>query len=324
VRLPIIDNHYDGIGDAVTYCWIAHSARAAGINVRLNIRRHQEIAWIFGQEANLTVAPGDRWFSDRGDGSDHWKHEIGEAGHGAVKTRFEAWCEGLGLGAFPPVRPPYVEHTHLAAWADRLWSDRDMQAGSLDRILIFPECAWTARTWPRAYWIDLAWMLHNQGHNTIVALPQKTDEFPFAIWGHSLPHIASLCARADLVIANDSGPAHIAGTLDRPTLAVCGPTRPEIVFDHLPSVRGITAPRYMVGCVGCHFRGPFRRACGSGCQALYRLTPERVFVEVEHELANPRQCESRGAGGTAAGAPANRGGGECNAVAACGPAGGGI
>ncbi|HCP12133.1 MAG TPA: hypothetical protein DIT89_07340 [Planctomycetaceae bacterium] len=43
----------------------------------------------------------------------------------------------------------------------------------------------------------------------------------------SLPQLIELLRRADLVIANDSGPLHMAAALGRPTLALFGPTSPD-------------------------------------------------------------------------------------------------
>ncbi|MEY3176164.1 MAG: hypothetical protein RLZZ436_4078 [Planctomycetota bacterium] len=43
----------------------------------------------------------------------------------------------------------------------------------------------------------------------------------------SLPQLIELLRRAELVIANDSGPLHMAAALGRPTLALFGPTSPE-------------------------------------------------------------------------------------------------
>jgi ADP-heptose:LPS heptosyltransferase len=86
----------------------------------------------------------------------------------------------------------------------------------------------------------------------------------------------------ELVVGNDSGPAHLAGTLGTPTLALMGPTRAACVFGHIPEVTPL-AVSLEPACAGCHFGRPFRAACDQGCQALYALTPAAVLKEV-HKL----------------------------------------
>ena len=44
----------------------------------------------------------------------------------------------------------------------------------------------------------------------------------------SLSELTALIDLADLVICNDSGPMHIAGVLNRPTVAIFGPTDPNV------------------------------------------------------------------------------------------------
>jgi hypothetical protein len=289
MNIPVIDCSYDGIGDAVTYAWLAHSARVAGRPARFNFRRHVEVAYMLGITPEMaTHEPGERCFSGdaTGGASLQTKHEIKNAHTGW--SRLALWADYLGLGGIDFVRPPYVEHPAVAEWAEKAWNDRDRDTGKNVRVLIFPETYWASRQWPLGYFKDLAAMLDAAGFNTVAMLPNATnkDGFPYGFYGMSLYHGAAMMARADVVIGCDSGPAHIAGTIGVPTLAVCGPTVPEIVFGHMPSVRGVTLASEDLACVGCHFRGEkgFRSACNSGCQGLYRLTPTVVYERVRSLL----------------------------------------
>ncbi|MCH2114543.1 MAG: glycosyltransferase family 9 protein [Pirellulales bacterium] len=61
----------------------------------------------------------------------------------------------------------------------------------------------------------------------------------------SLLQMVELLRRAKLVIANDSGPLHIAAALGRPTLGLFGPTSPELYGPYpleLPRNNVLTAP----------------------------------------------------------------------------------
>lgn len=314
MNLTIIDNHFDGIGDAVIQCWVVRSAIAAGHNVKLNMRKYPEIGAMFSMDEALTVRPGERWFVDKGTGYGNWSHER------AGLTRFAAWCKAYRLPEIEPVRPTYWEPEEISKWAACTWGEREAaRSPAAPKVLMYPECCWPNRQWPRAYWTDLSWELWRAGVNLMVMTPDAAGgkDFPYAMYGLSLTHGAALMRRADLVLGNDSGPAHMAGTIGCPTVAVMGSTVPEVVFGHLPEVRPVAVSKERVSCVGCHFRGaPFgyRPACHHGCQALYRLTPEEVYREImDHELSEhhrPRDREPEGRGGAEDGAAAGGGGAE--------------
>jgi lipopolysaccharide heptosyltransferase I len=69
----------------------------------------------------------------------------------------------------------------------------------------------------------------------------------------SLLQLIELLRRADLVIANDSGPLHMAAALGRPTLALFGPTSPDRFGAFPPDVprnRFLLAPEGDLGRLG--------------------------------------------------------------------------
>lgn len=316
--LTIIDNHYDGMGDAVIYCWMAHSARAAGQNVKVNIRRWPDIGYIFGLTGDMmTLSPSERYFADKGSGSPHWHYEqqVVEAclkdttAEGGIQSRFDAWCQAHGLGKLTPVRPPYVEHSKPAEWAETEWTNRDAATGHSLRVLVGAGCAWPNRKWPMGYYVDLAqWLAHDEKCNVVgIGSADDCKGMPYAYWGSSILNTAALIRRADLVVTNDTGLAHVAGTIGVPTVAICGPTRPEVIFAHMPEVTGFRMDPATVPCVGCHFGGDrgYRAACATGCEALYRLSPGSVLeglrpiLEVLRHAADSRQRQPEGRGGPA-------------------------
>jgi ADP-heptose:LPS heptosyltransferase len=147
------------------------------------------------------------------------------------------------------------------------------------RVLLFPQAEWQPRTWPPAYWVDLAWLLHDSRVSAAIMLASRDERFfnvPLYFYGCALGDVAALISRVELVVGNDSFPAHLAGTLGTRTLALMGPTRAACVFGHIPEVVPLAADE--PGCAGCHFSPPYRPACDQGCQALHLLTPATVFA----------------------------------------------
>jgi hypothetical protein len=284
LNLKVIENPCNGIGDAVMYCWMLHSLRAAGItDLRFNIRRWHEVGLMFGLDDDwLTIKPGTvfdgktahpaKGYSGRFDGKPQ-------------KGWLRAWLDGYGYQEVPIVRPPYVESKKAAEWADKAWADREEATGKKKRVLVFADVAWPIRQWPQAYFVDLAIRLRDEADCNIVSMAATeaaVSGFPFGFWGHGIDLVAAMIKRAHLVIGNDSGPAHLAGTLGVPTIAVVGGSRKDCYYDHVDSVRCINISPDTLPCVGCGYEhgSPHRMACNTGCRALYLLTPDQVYPKV--------------------------------------------
>jgi hypothetical protein len=279
----LIDVRQNGIGDVVVACWIVHSAAAIGASVRVNPRNHAELARLLGVSGeSLTSEEASDWSQTLGIGHQFEYEQVNVQ----PLSRFDAWSRSLGLPGLVPVRPPYLEAEEDARWADDQWAK--VGRGGAPRVLIFPDAAWSMRAWPKAYFVDLAEGLVRAGFAVaaMAAAPSAVDYMPCHWWGgFRLGAVAAMAARAQIAVANDSGPAHLASAIGTRTLALSGPTDPSIVFAHEPNVHGIAIDARTLPCVTCHFsanRG-YRHACEvGGCQALMRLDPGVVIERVTH------------------------------------------
>lgn len=278
MKPPLIDCQDNGIGDVVLAAWLLHSAKAAGLALRLNPRNQVWVTSVLALDSEqLSSEAGLSWSRTESIGTQY------EYQHVPITpaTRFDLWCDSLKLPRLSPVRPSYVEHPADAAWAEEHWNRIDQRRSR--RAVLFPAAAWPLRCWPKAYYIDLAAMLLQRGVVAagLGATKDDVDSFPGQwLWGFDIPKVAALIRRADLVIANDSGPAHLSGTIGVPTLAICGPTRGRLVFGHDANVKAVSLDVQVLPCTGCHFSDAlgFRDACRfGGCQALMRLAPDEVF-----------------------------------------------
>jgi heptosyltransferase I len=103
-------------------------------------------------------------------------------------------------------------------------------------VLIFPESRRAEKNWP-AYAQLTRELCREQPDQPVVwagavemASPEPAIPGNFHnLTGRStLTELLGMVARARLVVGNDSGPLHLAAALGRPTLALFGPTRPEL------------------------------------------------------------------------------------------------
>jgi heptosyltransferase I len=103
-------------------------------------------------------------------------------------------------------------------------------------VLLNPGAGWGAKRWPIDRYAEVARALHAAGYSIVVnAGPGETQiaeelraaagEFAHPVQP-TLPELVAITRRAALVIAGDTGPLHLASALERPIVAIFGPTDP--------------------------------------------------------------------------------------------------
>lgn len=277
LQMPRIDTttgeHSRGIGDMVSLAWVAEGSR--------NTANHVSF---YATGTNLTVLKLlEQDVTDQPIGNEivlrnAYRNELNERG---ARLRLEYMREELGLET-PFQRPRFAVPSEASAWASGI-----KQQFNSDLVLLFPQTLFEGRGWPPAYWIELAWFLKQRNVAPIILLASEDKRFantPYRLWGFDMARVVALVALSKVVVANDSGPAHLAGTMGVPTFVTAGPTRPSCVFGHIPEVTALTSedPPY---CAGCHFGGRYRAACDEACQVLYALKPHSVLGRVIEKLA---------------------------------------
>jgi len=92
----------------------------------------------------------------------------------------------------------------------------------------------------------------------------------------------ALLRRAHVFLTNDSGPLHLAAALATPTVALFGPTRPELVLPHADPGRLVALydPHYCSPCLYQVSRPP----CGGNNVCLSGLSVDRVVRALESFL----------------------------------------
>ena len=288
-RVPL-RNFAGGIGDLLCELWVIESMRAAGLDPVLHTNVWREVPALFGLEGAMT--PHDLPKPRMPEGfpePERWAVEVGAHGHppkglpsvgmGWIRT----WLWGYsGVRDLPVVRPRFKPLPLLQEKMRGVWQ------GTGRRVLVFPDVVFAVRRWPHTRFISLTEQLLEEGCDVRMVLPGTPHpDYPRAIGNLSITEAIHLVATADLVVGNDSGPAHIAGTLDVPCVAVCGPTPPRLFFEHTPSVREVRCPKERMRCVGCNWqrgKGYIDSVCAPACEALNRTSVEEVVTACRESL----------------------------------------
>jgi len=151
-----------------------------------------------------------------------------------------------------------------------------------------------AKRWPVPYWATLIDRLIREEHVSVVLtgapndqplieqVLQRTQEHPLNLAGKtSLPQLAALLQRANMMITGDSGPMHIAVAVGTPLIAIHGPTDPALSGPVSPTA---TVLRSDIWCSPCY------QAKGSAdcrfhtTQCMKNVTPNQVFAVVQEKL----------------------------------------
>lgn len=276
----VLDTSGGGLGDVVVMAWIAEGAKETRVPVHFTRGPKQNggehaadrILRMFGQI--LTDQKGPE-LHQQGGGFTSWGLRPENVGIQLDRTRL--WQKRIGMKV-EPKRPVAFFPEEAVAWSRQV---RESACGK-PLVAIFPFAAWKLRNWNIHKWLRLARHMEANGIHTVAVHPFRTPEFdllPRTLFGHSIEHVAALCAEADLVVGNASGAAVLAGTLGTPTVAVTGSDDPLVSFGYAPEILCVHASAEKVPCVGCRFRPSvgFGDACNHGCEALDSLPWRDVY-----------------------------------------------
>ncbi|MEP0846438.1 MAG: lipopolysaccharide heptosyltransferase I [Phycisphaerae bacterium] len=191
--------------------------------------------------------------------------------------------EALGMKVNKPEFPLGLRADELDAASRRL---REQGVEPRNFAAVIPGARWKSKLWPAEHLAELLRRMHAADMGPIVLLGAP-DERAWAnalvaasgapavnlVGETTLRELAAMIHFARVVVCHDSGPMHIAAALDRPTIALFGPTNPHRTGPYSAAARVLTNP---VECAPC-----YRRTCPFGHQAcLAQLSPDAVIDEL--------------------------------------------
>jgi heptosyltransferase-1 len=213
------------------------------------------ITWLTGAETRVG-------FDDAREGAPaFYTHSVSSGGwwHQHAIGRYLSMAEALGCDREP------IEFHFAVDPADRATAAELVPPATRFAVLI-PGSLWPTKRWPPEKFGRLAGALHERfGLETVLLGGAADTESAAAIPGRfnlagrtTLRQTIALLERADLVVANDSGPMHIASALGRPLVAIYGPTNPILTgpYGRLDSVIRLDLP-----CSPCYGRSCGHHSC---------------------------------------------------------------
>ncbi len=173
--------------------------------------------------------------------------------------RYLAVAEAAGCGREPVEFPFHVTEE------DRAHVDALIPPAEKFAVLL-PATNWATKRWPVERFAAIAGEIEKRfGLKSVVAGAADAAALAPRIGAHfdvtgktKLRQLVALLQRASLVIANDSGPMHIAAALGRPLVCVFGPTNPVRTG---PYGRNDSVVRVTIPCAPCYSRTCSHRSC---------------------------------------------------------------
>jgi len=157
-------------------------------------------------------------------------------------------------------------------------------------VVLIPGARWHSKRWPAASFAELADRLRRDGVQVVLVggeLPSGEDplarvEGIMDLRGRtSLPELGGILQRADLVVANDTGPMHLAAALGRRVIALMGPTDPNRTGPYGTGHRILSTRPPCSPCFSKVCRNPAGQIC------LQDLRPAEVYATAVELLNTP-------------------------------------
>ncbi len=225
---------------------------------------------------------GARWF---------YSDVVPVAGFRAIHAVDRYWLVAQALGAGGPIefRLPIGE-------PERLWAEEAVRDCPRPWLAFGVGSRWLTKRWPPEHFAALARRAQAHFGGTVLfvgggdeaELARSTGERLAGPWRNlcgrtALPQLAALLALADVMVANDTGPLHLAAALGRPVVAPYTCTRVAL---NGPFGQAARAVETRVACAGSYVKTCSRLDC------MAELTPERLWPVLEGVLQRwSRPCQ---------------------------------
>ncbi len=191
-------------------------------------------------------------------------------------------AEALGVGHLDK-----EFHVPLAAEA-RAWADEALAGCPRPWLVLGAGSRWATKRWSAAHFAALARRARADFGGTAIFIGGREDAgLSQAVrqrlagpvvdltGATTLPQLAALLARVDVVLANDTGPLHLAAALGRPVVAPYTCTRLRLNGPYGQEAGSVETS------VWC--RGSYLKRC-SRMECMDELTPERLWPQLREVL----------------------------------------
>ncbi len=260
------------------------------LSLRFGALKHGLLSLTTGAACRIGLDNGRGWFLT---------HRVPDRGFG-VKHELDYFLE-LAAAAGAPAVSRRVEIGLTDS--DRSVAARLLPPADRPTIALHPGSGGysLARRWDLIKFAQLGERLHQAGGARMVIVGTRadgTDDLATALGGQAinlggrttLPQLAAVLARCELLIGADSGVLHIASAVGTPTIALFGPTNHLAWAPSLPSDR-LTLIRSGIACSPCAYT---QQGLGTPAGCPERTCMAMISVQSVYEAAVSALARGKG------------------------------
>lgn len=274
-----------------------------GIFIDLQIHTHQSLSMLLSLSSGAPIRVGLKSTPNRA--RDRFlTHSIYFNRHQPLATVFRQVGNLLGLG--PLTQSPRIPMIFSSKEQERVLDKFDLPDPRRRLLMINPNASSLSheRRWPKTHFITVLESFFRKFPETNVLLTGSLGEYKynqpifefFSASGRSIRNVAgqltlqetsALLKKASLFLTNDSGPLHLALALGTPTVAMFGPTHPDLVLyrPDPPKCIFLYEPIYCSPCLH-HTPTP---PCAGDNKCIQAIAPDSVFIAMESLLTGQRK-----------------------------------
>lgn len=213
-----------------------------------------------------------------------------EKGGSVPPNRIDMFAEQVGVDITMDPLPTYVMTPDESEWAKKKFEEYCLphKREEVTVIGIQGKSNDKRRTWPLDHTKKLIEMLTKDPKVRVVIFFWQKDthwHMPQTfVAGESLRYTAALVNECDVMVTPDSSLLHVAGALQKKTVAIFGPVSPESRINYYPNTTAITAG---LACCPCWYSP----TCGNKLQCLTEITPKAVFDAIQQKLVEQEKVQ---------------------------------
>lgn len=197
-----------------------------------------------------------------------------------VNNRIDLFARALGVRNLKNKVPFYRVETDEKIWARRFFDD---SFGDKKVIGVVTASNDSKRTWKKKHLMTFLNKLTKLKNAEVLlfdfnrVLSQKQREQYVDAQGTTVRQMAALIERCSVLVTPDTGPMHIAGALQVPSVCLFGSIPPQARINHYDTHEAVVSEE--VDCLGCWYS-----ACPINDKCMETIYPERVYKKVLHKL----------------------------------------
>ena len=155
------------------------------------------------------------------------------------------------------------------------------------KIAVSPGSGWECKKWQREKWVNLVEILKRKYSALIIEMGKNEKSLNLGINlvdKTSLREAAGVLSECNLFIGCDSGLMHLALAVNTPTIALFGPTAPEIIVGKRQNFYPVKSP---LSCQGCWNKGIMKHpdTCPYGVAECMRKIKVEEIVNILRNLS---------------------------------------